>query len=123
MRFGRRAGGWFFSLPAAMFYCLAASNVDEICETHHGKSGLLAWLAAVLLPSSIALWVVADARKRRLSVPYDFGTFVLMTWPVAALIYLFYTRGWRAFAPLGWFLLLYLAAALFAVIVSFIVAM
>ena len=106
-----------------MFYCLAASNVHELHETQrHGNSALLAWLAAVLLPSSIALWVLADARKHRVLVPYDFGTFVFMAWPVLAPIYLFSTRGWRAVATLGWFLLLYLAAAVFASIPPYIVA-
>ncbi len=124
MSLGGRAARSFFSLPAAIFYCLAASNVHDLHGTpHHGNSALLAVLASVLLPSSIALWLLADAQKRRLFVPYDFGTFVFMAWPVLAPIYLFSTRGWRAFATLGWFLLLYLGAAVFAGIASFIVAM
>ena len=62
----------------------------------------------------MALWVLADARQHQRSLPYDFGSFVFFAWPLVVPIYLFSTRGWRAFATLGFFLLLYLAAALFA---------
>jgi hypothetical protein len=41
---------------------------------------------------------------------------VFFAWPLFVPIYLFSTRGWRAFATLGFFLLLYLAAALFSII-------
>ena len=106
-----------------MFYCLATSAMHETLDSQGGLPALLALLAAAFLPSSIALWVLADARQRHRAVPYDFGTFVFIAWPLLVPIYLFSTRGWRAFATLGFFLLLYLAAAFFGSIPYFIFAM
>ena len=96
-----------------MFYCLAASAIRETLDSPSGVPTFLALLSQLLLPSSVALWVLADARQRRRSLPYDAGSFIFFTWPVLAPIYHFSTRGWRAFAVLGWFLLLYVAAAFF----------
>ena len=106
-----------------MFYCLAALAMHETLDSPGGVHASFALLAQLFLPSSIALWVLADARQRRRPVPYDFGSFVFFTWPVLVPIYLFRTRGWRAFAALGWFLLLYLAAALFGSIPYILFAM
>ena len=106
-----------------MFYCLAASAMHETLDSPSGAHASLALLAQLFLPSSVALWVLADARQCRRPVPYDFGSFVFFTWPVLLPIYLFRTRGWRAFAALGWFLLLYLAAAFFGSIPYILFAM
>lgn len=106
-----------------MFYCLATSAMHETLDSHGGVPALLALLAAALLSLSIALWVLADARQHHRAVPYDFGTFVFIAWPVLVPFYLFSTRGWPAFATLGWFLLLYLAAAFFGSIPYFIFVM
>jgi hypothetical protein len=92
-----------------MFYFITASALHETLDS---PSGLPALLAAAFLASGIALWVLADARQRQRSIPYDFGSFVFFTWPLLVPIYLFSTRGWRAFAPIGCFILIYLAAAL-----------
>ena len=109
---------WFFSLPASMFYCITASALHETLDSPPGLPAFAALLAAAFLPSGIALWVLADARQRRHPVPYDFGSFIYFTWPVLVPIYLFSTRGWRAFAPLGCFLLIYIAAAIASIIPS-----
>ena len=57
--------------------------------------------AQLFLSGSIALWVLADSRRRGQSLHYDAGSFIYFAWPVLAPIYLFSTRGWRAFAALG----------------------
>jgi hypothetical protein len=95
-----------------MFYCLAAHDMHKTLHSPGGVFASLDALAELLLPGSVALWVLADARRRGRSLPYDAGSFIYFAWPVLAPIYLFSTRGWRAFGALGWFLLLYLAAAL-----------
>src|SRR6266516_2473697 len=59
---------------------------------------------------------------RRRQLPYDFGSFVFFAWWALVPIYLFSTRGWRGIIPLGWFVLLYLAAALFGNIPSLFLA-
>jgi len=43
----------------------------------------------------IALWVRADRRSRRVSLPYEFDAFVSFFWYVAMPYYLYKTRGWR----------------------------
>jgi hypothetical protein len=111
---------WVFSLPASMFYCLATEALHGTLNSPGGVFTSLDALAGFLLPGSVALWVLADARRRGRSLPYDAGSFIYFAWPVLAPIYLFSTRGWRAFAALGCFLLLYLAAALFGSIPFFL---
>jgi hypothetical protein len=43
----------------------------------------------------VAMWVVADARHRRLTPCYDFGFFVLLTFPLSIIWYCLWSRGWR----------------------------
>jgi hypothetical protein len=108
------AGRWFFSLPAVMFCCIAASGMYENLTWRNGIPALgeLAW--QILLSTSIALWILADARQRGRPMPYDADSFLYFGWPVLAPVYFFKTRGWRAFAILGWFVLLHVAARMFA---------
>jgi hypothetical protein len=51
------------------------------------------------LPLVIATWVTADARKRRRNLCYDYDSFVFFV-PFIVPIYLFQTRGVRAFLTL-----------------------
>ncbi len=46
-------------------------------------------------------------------MPYDFDSFIFFLWPLAAPVYLFRTRGWRAFGPIGLFVALSIVAVLF----------
>ena len=102
---------WFVSQPAAMFYAFAAYDLYLGLGSPSGGPALAALIVSLLFPSSLALWLLADARRRHRSLPYDLGMFVFLSWPVSVPLYLFFTRGWRAFAPLGGFILLYLAAS------------
>lgn len=45
----------------------------------------------------LATWVAADARRRKQSMGYGFPSLVFVLWPIFAPIYLFQTRGVRAF--------------------------
>jgi hypothetical protein len=101
-----------FSPAAAIFYCLTASCVDGRLGGLSGATGVAVLIAMFLLPSAMARWVLADARQHSRELPYDFGTFVFFAWPVVVPGYLFCTRGWRAFATIGLFLLLWIAAVL-----------
>ena len=68
----------------------------------------------MLFVSSMGLWLLADARQRNRRLPYDFGSFVFFAWVLVVPLYLFSTRGWRAFVTLGCFALLYLGAEVVA---------
>ena len=96
-----------------MFYCIAAMTLHETLDLPAIIHSWLALLAQLLLPASIALWTLADARRRGQSLHFDSGSFIYFAWPVLVPLYLFSTRGWRAFAALGRFLVLYIAAAFF----------
>jgi hypothetical protein len=55
------------------------------------------------LPLVLALWVQRDAQRRSRPLCHDFGAFVFFAWPLIVPIYLFQTRGVRAFLSLLWF--------------------
>ena len=109
---------WFLSLPASMFYCMAVSSMHQTLGSPNGNPAFAVLMASLLFPGSIALWVLADARRRGYVLSYDAGGFFFFAWPVLAPIYLISTRGWRGFATLGCFVMLYLAAGLFGSILS-----
>jgi len=79
------------------------------------RAGLV---ANVAFPLAIATWVMADARKRGRKVCYDFDSFVYFAWPVVVPVYLFQTRGLRAFLTLLCFAGLWLFSALAAIVVT-----
>jgi hypothetical protein len=82
--------------------------------------------ASVALPLVISSWVVADARKRGRQLCYDYDSFVYFAWPVVVPIYLFQTRGARAFLTLlcfaGFWLIAILTAAVVFLIREFVLS-
>jgi hypothetical protein len=74
-------------------------------------------VSSVVLPLVIASWVMADARKRGRPLCYDYDSFVYFAWPVVVPLYLFQTRGVRAFLTLLCFAGIWLIAALTAGVV------
>src|SRR5205085_567549 len=101
------------STPAAIFYCTFAEEVHRASGSPSGWPSLAAFGAALLLRSSVALWVVTDAHENGRSAAYDLGSFVFLL-PLVGLIYLFVRHGWDGFGPLGWYILLRLGGACFA---------
>ena len=83
-------------------------------------SDLAELAASVVLPLVISLWVMADARKRRRKLCYDYDTFAYFGWPVVVPVYLFQTRGARAFLTLLCFVGIWLIAVLAAAVIFFI---
>lgn len=51
-------------------------------------------------PLVVASWVMADARRRGRRLCHDYDSFVFFVWPILVPIYLFQTRGVRAFLTL-----------------------
>ena len=103
-------------LTALCIFCSAiAAYLFDFTGPSTSLSAIAAVLNAYLIPASIALWIHADARRRpQRSLPYDFAALVFFMWPIAAPIYLFRTRGLRAFGPIAIFVLLMLAATFLA---------
>ena len=81
--------------------------------------GKLPWRADYLSSGALALilasWVVADAHKRQRKLSYDYDGFVFFAWPIVVPIYLFQTRGARAFLTLLCFAGIWLVAIIPAV--------
>jgi len=74
----------------------------------------------VALPLIIAFWVTADAQKRHRPLCYDYDSFVFFASPIVVPVYLFQTRGIRAFLTLLCFAAICLIAALPIIVVSII---
>ena len=107
-------------LAALCIFCtLAAGFVHGYIGEPGGLAGISAEVGGYLMGSSIALWIQADAQRRGRRVAYDFDTFMFVFWPFAAPAYLVRTRGWRAFGPLLVFIVVAVAAALFAVVLGY----
>jgi hypothetical protein len=100
---------------------MAASGMYQNLASRNGLPAIGELVSRVLLSSSISLWILADARQRGRPMPYDAGTFFYFAWPVLAPVYLFKTRGWRAFAVLSWFALLFGAAQILSQLPSMFV--
>jgi hypothetical protein len=100
---------WLYALALAVTFSTAA----EIGELP--KSAEL--VSRIALPFIIASWVVADAHKRGRRLCYDFDAFVYFAWPVVVPIYLFQTRGARAFITLLCFVGIWLVAMLAAMLI------
>lgn len=75
------------------------------------------WASSVALPLVVASWVMADARKRGRRLCYDYDSFVYFAWPIVVPVYLFQTRGARAFLTLLCFAGIWLVAMLAAGVV------
>jgi hypothetical protein len=102
-----------FSTPAAIFYCTFAEELHRASGCPKGWAAVAAVLAALLVRGCIGFWVATDASDGGRPLPYDFGSFVFFL-PLVGLIYLFVRHGVRGFIPLGWYVLIILAAAAFA---------
>ncbi len=92
---------------------MVASALYGFADEPSGLPGILGLTAAYLFPAGIALWVRIDAARRRSRVPYDFDSFIFFLWPLAAPVYLFRTRGWRAFGPIVFFVASSIVVVLF----------
>ena len=68
----------------------------------------------------IASWVIADARKRGRRLSYDYDSFVFFASLIVVPIYLFQTRGMRAFLTLLCFAGIWLIAMGPYIVVSII---
>ena len=65
-------------------------------------------ILGLLFAFLITNWVAADARRQKRSMGYGFSALVLMFWPVFAPLYLFQTRGVRAFLSILAFIVMVL---------------
>ena len=99
---------WFFWIYAFCLGLLTGRETDAAPMPQRAE--FFAGLAFALL---LAIWVVADARRRQRPMGYGFPALVFLLWPIFAPIYLFQTRGARAFLSLFAFVaMLFLTASI-----------
>lgn len=99
--------------PTAMLwlYALAECIATGLRPSGEGISKHADLAGAYGLGLVISAWVMADARKRRRELCYDYDSFVFFAWPFLVPVYLFQTRGARAFLTLLCFAGIWLIAA------------
>ena len=79
--------------------------------------------AGVALPLIVASWVMADAHKRGRRLCYDYDAFVFFAWPIVVPVYLFQTRGARAFLTLLCFAGIWIVAWIVAMLAASLASM
>ncbi len=106
---------WYFWL---LFACLGF-----ISGRHDGDlpmSGRGEFVASLAFAFFVALWVVTDARRRERPLGYGFPALVFFVWPIFAPVYLFQTRGARAFLTLLAFAAIFIVAVAIGVVVGMV---
>jgi hypothetical protein len=82
---------WLYAVALGIAF---AATLDE------GLPKQADYASSAALALILATWVTADARKRRRPLCYDYDTLVFFAWPIVIPVYLFQTRGLRAFLTL-----------------------
>ena len=72
-------------------------------------------IANVAFPLLVALWVATDAHRREQPLGYGFPALVFFLWPIFGPVYLFQTRGVRAFLTLLAFAAMFFIAVVIGV--------
>jgi hypothetical protein len=74
--------------------------VSTLLRDEEGITPRADMVSRMAFPFVIAFWVTWDARKRGRNLCYDYGSFVYFAGWILAPVYLFQTRGVRAFLTL-----------------------
>lgn len=106
-------------MPIAVlwFYFIALSLVSVFSE---GRNEIADLTSPIVFSSIVSLWVLTDAHHREKQLCYDYGTFVFFGWPIFVPIYLFQTRGVRAFITLFCFAGICATTILFAFALAYL---
>jgi hypothetical protein len=103
-----------------LWFCLIAWGVAHSLAPDSQLPWRADLVSRLALPLVIASWVGADARKRGRTLCYDYDSFVFFSSPFIVPVYLFQTRGIRAFVTLLCFAGICLVAATMVLVISII---
>jgi hypothetical protein len=98
---GMRLNKTFTPVVAIWFCVFAMVLASNFSEDKFQITGEL--FASLAFPLVLTGWLLSDARRRGRQLCYDFDTFIFFAWPILLPVYLFQTRGWRAFLTLLYF--------------------
>ena len=102
----------------ALWFCMVAFGIASAASPDGaGLPPRADLVSRFAFPLVMASWVMADARKRGRRLLPDYDSFVFFAWPIVVPIYLFQTRGARAFLTLLCFVGVCAVAALAALVV------
>ena len=97
--------------PTLMLWLYAIASAVATGVSPEGRLPARAeQVSGVAFSFILASWLIADARKRRQRLCYDYDSFAFFAGPVALPVYLFRTRGVRAFLTLLCFVGIWLVA-------------
>ena len=98
-------------------YAMAHGVAAGACPEGGGLPKRADLVSSLALSLVLALWVLRDAQSRGRPLCHDFGAFVFFAWPLVVPVYLFQTRGVRAFLSLLWFGGFFLVTTLVAMLI------
>jgi hypothetical protein len=101
-------------------YAIAVAIASTVAPNGSRSPWAADYASRLALSLILAAWVIADAQKRQRRLCYDYDGFVFFAWPVVVPVYLFRTRGVRAFLTLLCFAGIWLVAILAAWVVFII---
>jgi hypothetical protein len=105
-------------LPTLMLWVYAlAMGVASGMSPAESLSGRADLISRAGLGLILATWVSADAQKRNWPLCYDYGSFVFLAWMVVVPVYLFRTRGARAFLTLLCFVGISVSSTMIATVI------
>jgi hypothetical protein len=104
---------WFFWAFCFFFGFVSGRYGGEARMPWHILAGF-----SLVFALMIAVWVVADAKRRQRTLSYGFPALAFLIWPVFGPLYLFQTRGIRAFLSLFTFTICYFISAAAGVLVG-----
>lgn len=96
-------------MPLLIFSLTLAALLTTYLVAGSAPSATFELVAAVSWSLLLALWIVADARRRTGIPCFDFGFFCYVLLPVAVPWYCFWSRGWRGVLTLSAIVGLWLA--------------
>ena len=102
-----------------IFCATAAYQLYGFLGQPDGMPAVSALAAYYLLPAAIALWVVTDAHSRGWKISTISARSSSSSCRFMAPIYLFQTRGLRAFSIIGLFLAVFFATVVFATFMGY----
>jgi hypothetical protein len=111
--------GMFAPTLMLWLYALAFGIVSATIP-YSGMSWRVEYVLSIAVSLVIVSWVIADAQKRQRRLCYDYDSFVFFAWAIVVPVYLFQTRGARAFLTLLCFAGIWVVAILGATVIVII---